>query len=351
VIVNEVAAVVEAAAAGELQGRIVLDDKQGFVHQLGERINALLDSVQAQLGDATRVIGHFARGDLSARMRDDGRGIYAQLRQGLEVAMRQVGGIVSSIQHSAGSVQDAVDDMASGTADLSGRVEQQVSDVHDALARVRSVASEARENAGSARHSAAVSEAASEAAMEQLRASSRHIREIVATVDSLSFQTNLLALNAAVEAARAGSHGRGFAVVAGEVRMLAQRSAEASQQIRVLVDASLQQVEAGARLVDTSGEVMHDISGRVQQVVTAMARIDAGSERQVSAVDDVERLLRRIGEGTRQSGNVARASSQAAAEMRVQAQELAAAAERFVVAAEAEAAKTVAGNGGLRRSA
>ncbi len=364
VIVNEVAAVVEAAAAGELQGRIVLDDKQGFVHQLGERINALLDSVQAQLGDATRVIGHFARGDLSARMRDDGRGIYAQLRQGLEVAMRQVGGIVSSIQHSAGSVQDAVDDMASGTADLSGRVEQQVSDVHDALARVRSVASEARENAGSARHSAAVSEAASEAAtrgseataaaisgMEQLRASSRHIREIVATVDSLSFQTNLLALNAAVEAARAGSHGRGFAVVAGEVRMLAQRSAEASQQIRVLVDASLQQVEAGARLVDTSGEVMHDISGRVQQVVTAMARIDAGSERQVSAVDDVERLLRRIGEGTRQSGNVARASSQAAAEMRVQAQELAAAAERFVVAGEAEAAKTVAGNGGLRRSA
>jgi len=143
----------------------------------------------------------------------------------------------------------------------------------------------------------------------------------------------------------------GFAVVDGEVRMLAQRSAEASQQIRVLVDASLQQVEAGARLVDTSGEVMHDISGRVQQVVTAMARIDAGSERQVSAVDDVERLLRRIGEGTRQSGNVARASSQAAAEMRVQAQELAAAAERFVVVGEAEAAKTVAGNGGLRRSA
>lgn len=352
VIVNEVAAVVAAAAAGDLQGRIVLDDKQGFVRQLGERINALLDSVQAQLGDATRVIGHFARGDLSARMRDDGRGIYARLRQGLEVAMQQVGGIVSSIQQSAGSVQDAVDDMASGTADLSGRVEAQVRDVHDALERVRSVAGEARENAGSARHSAEVSEAASVAAtrgseataaaitgMEQLRASSRHIREIVATVDSLSFQTNLLALNAAVEAARAGTHGRGFAVVAGEVRMLAQRSADASKQIRELVDASLQQVEAGARLVDSSGEVMLDISGRVQQVVTAMARIDAASERQVVAVDDVERLLRRIGEGTAQSGNVARASSQAAVEMRVQAQELAAAAEMFVLGgAEQDAA-------------
>lgn len=344
VIVNEVAAVVAAAAAGDLQGRIALEDKLGFVRQLGERINALLDSVQAQLGDATRVIGHFARGDLSARMRDDGQGIYARLRHGLEEAMQQVGGIVSSIQHSAGSVQDAVQDMASGTADLSGRVEQQVRDVHDALERVRSVAGEARENAGSARQSAEVSAAASSAAergseataaaisgMEQLRASSRHIRDIVATVDSLSFQTNLLALNAAVEAARAGSQGRGFAVVAGEVRLLAQRSAEASQQIRVLVDASLQQVEEGARLVDTSGEAMHDINGRVQQVVTAMARIDAASERQVVAVDDVERLLRRIGEGTTQSGNVARASSQAAVEMRVQAQELAAAAEMFVL--------------------
>ncbi len=344
VIANEVAAVVAAAAAGDLEGRIELADKQGFVLQLAGRINALLDSVQTQVGDATRVIGHFARGDLSARMRSDGHGIYARLRQGLEVAMRQVGAIVSSIQQSAGSVQAAVDDMASGTRDLSGQVRQQVDDVHDALERVRSVAGEARENAGSARESAEISQAASTAAergreatvaavagMERLRASSRHIREIVATVDSLSFQTNLLALNAAVEAARAGSHGRGFAVVAGEVRQLAQRSAEASQQIRTLVDASLQQVEAGARLVDSSGEAMQDIGGRVQQVVTAMERIDAASARQVSAVDDVERLLRRIGEGTRQSGNVAHASSQAALAMREQAQELAAAAETFVL--------------------
>lgn len=344
VIAHEVAAVVAAAAAGDLEGRIELADKQGFVRELAGRINALLDSVQSQVGDATRVIGHFARGDLSARMRGDGNGIYARLRQGLEVAMRQVGAIVSRIQQSAGSVQAAVDDMASGTRDLSGQVQQQVDDVHDALERVRSVAGEARENAGSARESAEISEAASVAAergreattaavtgMERLRASSRHIREIVATVDSLSFQTNLLALNAAVEAARAGSHGRGFAVVAGEVRQLAQRSAEASQQIRALVDASLQQVEAGARLVDSSGEAMQDIGGRVQQVVTAMARIDAASARQVSAVDDVERLLRRIGEGTRQSGNVAHASSQAAMAMREQAQELAATAETFVL--------------------
>lgn len=344
VIVNEVAAVVAAATAGDLQGRIVLADKQGFVLQLGERINSLLDSVQAQVGDATRVIGHFAHGDLSARMRGDGQGIYARLRQGLEEAMQQVGGIVARIQQSAGSVQAAVGDMASGTADLSGRVEQQVGDVQEALQRVRSVAGEARENAGSARESALVSAQASDAAergrqataaaitgMDQLRASSRHIREIVATVDSLSFQTNLLALNAAVEAARAGSHGRGFAVVANEVRQLAQRSAEASKQIRGLIDASLRQVEEGARLADSSGAAMQDIGGRVAQVASALERIDAGSARQVSAVDDVERLLRRIGEGTRQSGEVARASSHAAQAMREQTQELAAAAEVFVV--------------------
>ncbi|WP_312915773.1 methyl-accepting chemotaxis protein [Stenotrophomonas sp.] len=344
VIVNEVAAVVAAAAAGDLQGRIVLADKQGFVLQLGERINALLDSVQAQVGDATRVIGHFAHGDLSARMRDDGQGIYARLRHGLQDAMQQVGGIVARIQQSAGSVQAAVGEMASGTADLSGRVEQQVGDVHEALQRVRSVAGEARDNADSARESAQVSAQASDAAergrqataaaisgMEQLRASSRHIRDIVATVDSLSFQTNLLALNAAVEAARAGSHGRGFAVVASEVRQLAQRSAEASKQIRGLIDASLRQVEEGARLADSSGVAMQDIGSRVAQVASALERIDAGSARQVSAVDDVERLLRRIGEGTRQSGEVARASSLAALAMHEQTQELATAAEVFVL--------------------
>ena len=349
VIANEVAAVVAAAARGELQGRIALADKQGFVLELAERINALLDGVQAQVGDATRVIGHFAHGDLSARMRGDGHGIYAQLRHGLEEAMQQVGDIVVRIQQSAGSVQSAVDDMAGGTRDLSARVQQQVSDVHDALQRVRSVAGEARENAGSARQSAEISTAASSAAergreataaavdgMEQLRASSRHIRDIVSTVDSLSFQTNLLALNAAVEAARAGSHGRGFAVVAGEVRQLAQRSAEASRQIRALVDASLQQVEAGAQLVADSGAAMQDIDGRVRQVASALARIDAASERQVSAVDDVERLLRRIGEGTQQSGKVANAASQAAQAMRVQARELAHAAEIFVIAEEDE---------------
>jgi len=347
VIVHEVAAVVAAAAAGDLDGRIELADKQGFVRELAGRINALLDGVQSQVDDATRVIGHFARGDLSARMRGDGHGIYARLRQGLEVAMRQVGAIVAGIQQSAGSMQAAVDEMASGTRALSTQVQQQVDDVHDALQRVRSVAGEARQNADSARHSADISGAASDAAergraataaavtgMEQLRASSRHIRDIVATVDSLSFQTNLLALNAAVEAARAGSHGRGFAVVAGEVRQLAQRSAEASQQIRALVDASLRQVEAGARLVDSSGEAMQDIDGHVQQVAAALARIDAASARQVSAVDDVERLLRRIGEGTRQSGAVAQASSQAALAMRTQAQELAVAAESFVLAGD-----------------
>ncbi|HBN54531.1 MAG TPA: methyl-accepting chemotaxis protein, partial [Stenotrophomonas sp.] len=129
VIAHEVAAVVAAAAAGDLEGRIELGDKQGFVRELAGRINALLDSVQSQVGDATRVIGHFARGDLSARMRGDGHGIYARLRQGLEVAMRQVGGIVSSIQQSAGSVQAAVDDMASGTRELAGQVRQQVDDV------------------------------------------------------------------------------------------------------------------------------------------------------------------------------------------------------------------------------
>ena len=344
VIEHEVSALVARAAAGHLERRIDLVDKDGFVRCLAENVNLLLGNVQQHLDEAIRVLGSFAEGDLRARMRGDCRGVYARMQQAMDAAMCQVSQIVIGIQHSATSVQAAADEMAAGTSDLSARSERQAADVQQVSTLVASISDEAQENLQRARVSAAMSEQANAAAlrgrevvqsaingMHAACGSAQQMREIVATVDGLAFQTNLLALNAAVEAARAGTHGKGFAVVASEVRNLAQRSADASQEIRRLIEYLLQHVESGAGLVDNSGATMHEILGKVQQVADVMNQISEASERQGEAVAELGHVLRRIGQGTEQNAALVEQSSAAADSMREQAARLAEAAEAFVV--------------------
>ncbi len=352
VIEHEVAALVADAARGHLEERIGLDGKAGFVRVLAEKINLLLDSVETRLLEVTRVMEAFARGDLRERMRGDHQGLYASLRQGLDAAIEQVGGIVTGIQGSAGEVRASAEEMASGTSDLSARTERQASDLGAAMQLMDQVSGEVEQNIARVRDTVAMAVEASEAArqgreiahaavagMDHIRGSSRRIAEIVATVDGLAFQTNLLALNAAVEAARAGSHGRGFAVVAGEVRNLAQRSSASAQEIRKLVDGSLQQVEQGAKLVGSTGATMDDILSRVERVVGVVEQINAASQRQGEAVGGVDRLLRGIGQGTEQNAALAEESNAAARSLLEQAGHLSEAAQAFIVQPEPVKAK------------
>lgn len=347
VVEHEVSALVTRAAQGHLEHRIPMEGKTGFLRQLADSINQLLASMQSRLAETTRVMGAFARGDLRERMRGDHRGVYAQLHESLDAAIGQVGGIVGGIQHAAAQVRASADEMASGTANLSERTERQASDVSEAMALMTSVSGAVQENIGRTRDSLAIAGAASDAArrgrevstaamggMEHIRGSSRRIVEIVATVDSLAFQTNLLALNAAVEAARAGSHGRGFAVVASEVRSLAQRSSDAAREIRGLVTGSLNEVESGARLVDSTVTTMQEILDRVQQVAEVMGDINTASGRQGQALDSLDRLLRQIGQSTEQNAALAEESSAAANSLLEQAGHLGDAARTFIVEEE-----------------
>ena len=161
------------------------------------------------------------------------------------------------------------------------------------------------------------------ATMGRIQASSRKIADIIGTIDGIAFQTNILALNAAVEAARAGEQGRGFAVVAGEVRILAQRSAEAAREIKRLIGASVEQVDAGSTLVDEAGQTMGGIVAQVHKVSDLISEISAGAAEQDAGIGQVGSAVAQLDRMTQQNAALVEESAAAAESLRQQAARLA----------------------------
>jgi methyl-accepting chemotaxis protein len=159
--------------------------------------------------------------------------------------------------------------------------------------------------------------------MDEINQSSRKIADIIGVIDGIAFQTNILALNAAVEAARAGEQGRGFAVVAGEVRSLAQRSANAAKEIKALIGASVDKVETGARLVKDAGASMSDIVTSVQQVNDIIGEITAATSEQSEGIGQINAAVTQLDQMTQQNAALVEQSAAAAESMRDQAQRLA----------------------------
>jgi methyl-accepting chemotaxis protein len=251
---------------------------------------------------------------------------------------------VVAVQATAVSCNTASREIAAGNQDMSQRTERTAANLQQIASSMSQLTGTVQQTADSARSANQLAASASEAAsqggavvsqvvttMEQISASSRQIADIIGTIDGIAFQTNILALNAAVEAARAGEQGRGFAVVAGEVRSLAQRSAQAAREIKSLIGNSVERVEAGSRLVTEAGDTMQSLVSRVQRVNDIIAEISAAASEQSAGLVSVNRSVNQLDEMTQQNSALVEQSAAAAASLREQAERLAQTVQVFQV--------------------
>ena len=257
------------------------------------------------------------------------------LSHALDEMAVQLKDMVSKVTQTTDQVSSAASEIAQGSGDLSQRTEEQASALEEtasSMEELTSTVKQSADNAGQANSLAGAARNQAEqggqvvdqaiSAMSAINTSSRKIADIIGVIDEIAFQTNLLALNAAVEAARAGEQGRGFAVVAGEVRKLAQRSADAAKEIKALITDSVAKVEDGGKLVDRAGQTLREIMSSVKKVSDIVAEMAAAAREQASGIEQVNKAILQMDQVTQQNAALVEETASASQSMGNQAREL-----------------------------
>ena len=292
-------------------------------------------SITAPLAQAVSVAETVARGDLGQPIHAVTRDETGRLLRALHDMQDTLAGAVRTSRAGSETISSAAGQIAAGNTDLSSRTEEQAASLEETAASMEELASTVKQNADNARQANQLAASASEVAqrggavvsavvstMGDISASSRKISEIVSVIDGIAFQTNILALNAAVEAARAGEQGKGFAVVAGEVRSLAQRSAQAAREVKTLIEASVSKVAEGAGQAENAGTTMQEVVASVKRVTDIMGEIAAASQEQASGIEQVNRAVSQMDEVTQQNAALVEEAAAAAGSMQDQAHAL-----------------------------
>ena len=324
-----------AAVQGDFSRRIDADAMEGFFHEMAIGMNQLTGIVAQALDDIARVLNAVASGDLSRQIESDYAGTLGQLKNDTNATVAQLRDVVGQIVAATEAINTAAKEIAAGNQDLSSRTEEQASSLEETASSMEQLNSTVRNNAENARQAAELARNSNSAAvkggemvgrvvdtMTGIQTSSQKIADIIGVIDSIAFQTNILALNAAVEAARAGEQGRGFAVVATEVRNLAQRSADAAKEIKLLIDESVGKVEGGVRLVSETGETITEVVGAFQQLAQLVGGIAEASREQASGIEQVSNAVSQMDEVTQQNAALVEQAAAAAESLEEQAQGL-----------------------------
>ena len=292
------------------------------------------------LADATS--NAIANGDLSRPVPQSGQDEIGQMLARMEAMRTSLHRLIRDVQYGSDAIASAATQVAAGTLDLSRRTDQQAHSVQQTASASEELASTVDHNADSANQANQLASSASQVAsrggevmshvvhtMEAINHSSHKIADIIGVIDGIAFQTNILALNAAVEAARAGEQGRGFAVVAGEVRSLAQRSAEAAREIKGLISDSVDKVGVGSRQVAEAGNTMQEIVASIQRVAGIVGDIAAASREQSNGIGVINGAVSQLDESTQQNAAMVEQTSAASSSLQEQAQQLARLAASF----------------------
>ncbi|WP_420470738.1 methyl-accepting chemotaxis protein [Brevundimonas sp. FT23042] len=338
-VFREAAITAERLEAEAVANRNATEAERAKNQQMTEAAAREQAVVVAALGEG---LDHLMRGDLTYSLTQAFPPHYAKLQNDFNAAITQLKSAMSVVINNVSAIRSGSGEISHAADDLSRRTEQQAASLEETAAALDEITATVNRTAAGARQASQTVQAAKDdaetsgnvvrdavGAMGAIEKSSQEISQIVGVIDEIAFQTNLLALNAGVEAARAGDSGRGFAVVASEVRALAQRSADAAKEIKTLISASTQQVNAGVTLVGQTGEALQRIVSRVAEIDGLVSEIAASAHEQATGLQQVNTAVNQMDQVTQQNAAMVEESTAASHSLTQEAEVLAGSVSQF----------------------
>ncbi len=310
-IINEISQLMQQLNQGDFSGQIHCE-AYGQMADLKQHINESISHIAMAIHSFSEVVAAQASGDLTKELpKERFKGQLFDLSEAINYSIFKLNEVVEMVIDTSESVNLSSDKVAQGSSEINLQMQEQAKTVDKSISTIEDLNRSVQTNVSNAQmttHEAnSVTQKAQQGlqvmqktieAMQRIQESSKQIAEIVTLIDSIAFQTNLLALNAAVEAARAGEHGRGFAVVAGEVRNLAQKSADAAHDIKQLIESSVSRIDQGTELVSQSGTALADINHSIEEISGQIAKISVASEQQGHGVIQVQEVINMVNHST-----------------------------------------------------